>query len=166
MVISNPIGIIFTCDLYSNEQQKLIQKNKEEIAKLKFGELKYSDWVEFGQIHDFNIPKKVQKTEEIKSESIRELVALIKYNLDIEDIHISKLEDTVYFLMKIQTYINEYEKELEAIVNSPENYNEKVVIFDGTKENSALDIEGMLGKGHAEKASLLNKIKIFKVRSL
>lgn len=144
---------------------KITQKNYEEIKKLKFGDRKYKDWVSFNKVHDYTVTKKVyQPSEEIKSESVRELIKLIEYNLDIEDLQVSKLEDTIVFLNRVQEIVSAYERELELIVNSPENYNEQVVIFDGTKENTCIDLEGMYNNDHALKANLLNKIKLLKVR--
>jgi len=62
--------------------------------------------------------------------------------------------------------VKNYEQEINEIINSPENYNEKVVIFDGTKENALIDYQGMLINDHLGKAKLLNKIKILKVNYL
>jgi hypothetical protein len=39
------------------EQQKLFEKNNQEISKLAFGERTYNDWASFNKVHNFAIFK-------------------------------------------------------------------------------------------------------------
>lgn len=130
--------------------------------RMHFAERKYKDWTSFNKVHDFTVTKKVDHTEEIKSEAIRELVKLLKYNLEIEDTQLLKLEDTIHFLHQVESLVKTYEDALESIVKAPDNYSEKVWIFDGTKETTIVDYHGMFSIASVEKAKLLNKIKILR----
>jgi len=66
-------------------------------------------------------------------------------------------------MKRVQGYIESYKKDLAKIIDSPENYNEQIVIYDASKDNNFLDYEGMISSTHTAKAHLLNQIKIMKV---
>ena len=87
---------------------------------------------------------------------------MLKFNLEIDDLQLIKLEDTISFLQQVENLVKSYEESLQTIVNSLENKLEKVCIFDGTKEHTIVDINGMFSISHVQKAKLLNQIKILK----
>ncbi|CAI2368975.1 unnamed protein product [Moneuplotes crassus] len=146
-----------------NELEKVIENNEKDIKKLPFGERKFQHWASLQDIHDFTIKKAAKNpTEEIKSESIRELIHSIKTNTEIQDHRITKVLDIIEFLKNIQSKITEYESLILEIIRSPSAYDENVVIFDGTKENPLLDYEKIVNTTGDRKASLLNKINVLK----
>ena len=94
---------------------------------------------------------------EIKSEDIRELVRLLKLNIETDDLKLSKIEDDCQQLIKLKNIIKSYEDQMQSIVDENKVKEEKVVVFDGIKKLN-FDVNEILREKNSEEAKLYKYI--------
>ena len=94
---------------------------------------------------------------EIKSEDIKELIRLLKLNIETDDLKLSKIEDDCQQLIKLKNIIKSYEDQMQSIVDENKVKEEKVVVFDGIKKLN-FDVNEILNEKNSEEAKLFKYI--------
>jgi hypothetical protein len=89
---------------------------------------------------------------------------LIQYGYDIEDIQISKIEDTVIFLQRIKGLIDSYQRDIKTINTESRIGHKMISSTDVKKFKSVSEYKEMTSAWRIEREQILNQVTSLKVK--